>query len=138
MVDPGTVDNKQISRDTTVSGMAPGKIRRGEIYSARLSESIRAAQECNRPVLIVQNNTGNEFGSTIIVACITSSLSTRPYPVNVPVPDGLLSKEAAVRLNRIMTLDKKQLGEKIADMPPEVMKQVDEALLVSFGLPKYE
>jgi len=138
MVDPGSVDNKKNSRGIAGGRLDPGKIRRGEIYSARLFESTGAAQECRRPVLIIQNNVGNEFGSTIIAACITSSVSTRSYPVNVSVPDKLLSKEAVVRLNQILTLDKKQLGEKIANMPPEAMKQVDEALRVSIGLPKYE
>lgn len=138
MVDPGSVEDKKNSRIIAGGRLDPDKIRRGEIYSARLFESTGSAQGCTRPVLIIQNNSGNEFSLTIIVACITSSLSTRPYPVNVSVPDKLLSKEAVVRLNQILTLDKKQLREKIADMPPEVMKQVDEALLVSFGLPKYE
>lgn len=138
MVDPGPVDTKKNSRGIASGGNDPGRIGRGDIYSARLFESTGAAQACTQPVLIIQNNVGNEFASTIIVACITSSLSTRPYPVNVSVPDRLLAKEGVVRLNQILTLDKKQLGEKIASMPPEAMKQVDEALRVSIGLPKYD
>ncbi|MFA5801438.1 MAG: type II toxin-antitoxin system PemK/MazF family toxin [Thermoleophilia bacterium] len=138
MVETGPVDNNKKSSGTVGGTQYPGSIRRGDIYSARLNESAGDARKCIRPVLIIQNNTGNEFSSTLIVACITSSLSTRPYPVNVSVPDRLLQKKGVVRLNRILTLDRKQLGEKIAKMPPEAMKQVDEALRVSIGLPRYD
>ena len=109
-------------------------MQRGEIYSARMRQTTGGARDRPRPVLIIQNDVGNELCQTIIVAGITSKASTRKYPVNVSIPDGLLPKTAVVRLNQILTVDRSQLGRKMASLSVDTMAEVDEALRVSLGL----
>ena len=46
------------------------KFHRGDIYSADLSPGIGSEQSGSRPVLILQNNVGNCFSPTIIIAAI--------------------------------------------------------------------
>jgi mRNA interferase MazF len=120
----------------SLAGMVAGMVERGEIYSAALLEPAGTGATADRPVLIVQNDIGNEFSRQVIVACITSSLSTRAYPVNVAVPEKILPKASVVRLNQILTIDRSQLGEKLGHLPGETMAEVDEALGVSLGLPR--
>lgn len=91
-----------------------------------------------RPVLVVQNNVGNRFGQTVIVSPITSSLSKKKYPVNVTLPPELLPRPSEIRLNQVLTIDKRRLGSFITHAPREVINQVDEALRVSLGLPGFE
>lgn len=89
-------------------------------------------------MLVVQNDTGNRFSNSIIVASITSRISKRPFPVNVFLPEGLLKKPSEIRAGQLHTLDKAWLRDLIARAPKEIMTQVDEALRVSLGLPKNE
>ena len=58
-------------------------IKRGEIYYADLSPVIGSEQGGVRPVLILQNDTGNKFSSTTIVAPITSVPKKRSQPTHI-------------------------------------------------------
>lgn len=118
----------------------PGRpgIRRGDICWGVLPGSGGSGHEGMRPVLIIQNDTGNDFSSTTIVAPVTSRTGKRDYPVSVAVPDGVLPKKSEVRLNQLLTLEKIRIGEKMASLSPETMVRVDEALRVSLGLPRPE
>lgn len=89
-----------------------------------------------RPVVIIQNDTGNRMSATVIVATITSRRSKRTYPVNVTVPEQLLPQPSEVRTGQIHTLDKSLLGSRIAHLSPGLMSQVDDAINVSLGLPR--
>jgi len=111
-------------------------IKRGDIFWATFSVSNRDASEGSGPVLIIQNNVGNEHSSTVIAAMITSRLSKRIYPVNVRIPEGVLPKASEVKLHQLHTLDKRQLGGRMARLSLETMAIVDDALSVSLGLPR--
>ena len=126
------------TQDAGYIGAHPGGIKRGDIHMARLPDHDNADGLDARPILIIQNNIGNELSPSIIAACITSNIGSHSNPVNIRIPDGLLPKRSAVRLSQIMTMDKRCIGEKIARMPDETMDKVDEALRVSLGLPKLE
>ena len=60
--------------------------RRGQIYYANLDPIIGHEQAGRRPVLIIQNDTGNLFSPTIIVAALTIALPPKPYPTEVQLP----------------------------------------------------
>jgi len=119
-------------------GTGHRQIKRGDIIWAAASAADGHAQKGLRPVLIIQNDVGNQYGSTVIVAMITSRLSSRQYPVNVAVPDRLLPKASEIKLHQIRTLDKSQLGKKMAHLPEATMNEVDEALRASLGLPRFD
>ena len=89
-----------------------------------------------RPVLVVQNDVGNRFSPTIIVAAVTSQLKKAKLPTHVPIhADGSgLDRDSVVLLEQLRTIDKKRLREHIGTVNHEVIGTVDDALSVSLGI----
>lgn len=111
-------------------------IKRGDIFYADLSPVIGSEQGGVRPVLIVQNDTGNKFSPTVIAAAITSQNAKANLPTHIKLKAiGCgLAKDSVVLLEQIRTIDKKRLKEKMGTLDSVSMKRVDQALSISFGL----
>ena len=111
------------------------EIKRGELYYADLSPVIGSEQGGIRPVLVVQNDIGNKYSPTVIVAAITSRLNKAKLPTHIFLNAYTygLEKDSVILLEQIRTLDKSRLQHKIGDLGPQEMKQVNRALLVSLG-----
>lgn len=109
---------------------------RGEMYYADLGRGIGSEQEGYRPVVIIQNDIGNKYSPTVIAAAITSQINKAKMPTHIEIDaKGYgLSKDSVILLEQIRTIDKKRLKEKIGKADENLMKKVNEALLVSFGL----
>ena len=115
--------------------MVLNQIKRGELYYADLSPVVGSEQGGVRPVLVVQNNIGNKFSPTVIVAAITSKLSKAKLPTHIEIQasDFGLEKDSVILLEQIRTLDKSRLQNKIGDLSLNQMKNVDKAILISLG-----
>jgi mRNA interferase MazF len=113
-----------------------GECRRGQIHYANLDPVVGHEQAGRRPVLIIQNDVGNRFSPTVIVAAISSKLPPKPYPTEVRVEAGSggLTVESAIRLDQIRTVDKTRLERHIGQLDAATMRQVDEAIKISLGL----
>ena len=111
-------------------------IKRGDIYYADLSPVVGSEQGGIRPVLIVQNDVGNRYSPTVIAAAITSRQSKTKLPTHIPIEaTGCgLTKDSVVLLEQIRTLDKRRLKEKMGAVDHQSMKEINQALSVSFGL----
>ena len=111
-------------------------VHRGEIYYADLSPVIGSEQGGVRPVLIVQNDTGNKFSPTVIAAAITSQQGKSRLPTHINLPSSVcgLNKDSMVLLEQVRTLDKRRLRECMGRIEGGVMDQVNQAISVSFGL----
>ena len=111
-------------------------VRRGDIYYADLSPVVGSEQGGLRPVLIVQNNTGNKNSPTVIAAAITSQINKARLPTHIELGAKSygLSKDSVVLLEQVRTLDKKRLKERMGQLDPKLMNRVDSAIAVSFGL----
>ena len=111
-------------------------LRRGDIYYADLSLVIGSEQGGVRPVLIVQNDVGNKFSPTVIVAAITSQKEKDRLPTHRRLnSEGCgLSVGSIVLLEQVRTIDKKRLKEKVGCASLKEMSEIDRALGVSFGL----
>lgn len=111
-------------------------IKRGDIFYADLSPVVGSEQGGIRPVLIVQNDMGNKFSPTVIVAAITSQQTKSKLPTHIILnsKDSGLPKNSVVLLEQIRTLDKKRLKEKTGCMDQFSMNRINRALSVSFGL----
>ena len=107
-------------------------ILRGEVYYADLSPVVGSEQGGVRPVLIIQNNVGNRYSPTIIVAAITSKIEKRRLPTHVDIGD-VLAKESIVLLEQIRTIDKVRLKQKIVVVRDKKMKKIDSGLNISVG-----
>ena len=110
-------------------------VRRGDIFYADLSPVVGSEQGGTRPVLIVQNDTGNRHSPTVIAAAITSQTGKARLPTHINIAGGSvgLSKDSVILLEQIRTIDKSRIKEKIGELSPEIMQQIDNALLVSLG-----
>ncbi len=111
-------------------------IKRGEIYYADLSPVVGSEQGGIRPILIVQNDIGNKYSPTVIVAAITSQINKARLPTHIELKSGDfgLQKDSVILLEQLRTLDKKRLKEKVGEIEDDmVIKRVNDALLVSLG-----
>ena len=113
-------------------------VKRGDIYYADLSPVVGSEQGGVRPVLIIQNDTGNRYSPTVIAAAITSQTGKARLPTHIDLPvaqSSGLSRDSVVLLEQVRTLDKKRLRERMGHVEEDVMEKVDLAIAVSFGLP---
>ena len=111
-------------------------VKRGDIFYADLSPVVGSEQGGIRPVIIIQNDIGNKYSPTVIVAAITSQINKAKLPTHVEISSEEygLNKDSVVLLEQIRTLDKRRLKEKIGHMTDNDMGKVDNALKVSIGL----
>ncbi len=111
-------------------------VRRGDIFYADLSPVVGSEQGGTRPVLIVQNDTGNRHSPTVIAAAITSQTGKARLPTHINIAGGSvgLTKDSVILLEQIRTIDKRRLREHMGRLDDDHMHQVDDAIAVSFGL----
>ncbi len=111
-------------------------VKRGEIYYADLSPAVGSEQGGVRPVLIVQNDIGNKYSPTVIIAAITTQINKAKLPTHIEVqaPDYGLVKDSVILLEQIRTLDKKRLQQRLGQIDDQKMEQINQALLISLGL----
>ena len=110
-------------------------VHRGEIYYADLNPVVGSEQGGIRPVLILQNEVGNWFSPTVIVAAVTAKAGKAHLPTHVPVgTDSGLRRPSLVLAEQVRTIDKSRLLERVGMLPPEKQEQVDRALRISFAL----
>ena len=111
-------------------------IRRGDIFYADLRPVVGSEQGGVRPVLIIQNDTGNRHSPTVICAAITSKMNKAKLPTHVEINAeryGIM-KDSVILLEQVRTIDKSRLKEKVCHLDDEILKKINEALLVSLSL----
>ena len=111
-------------------------VKRGDVFYADLSPVKGSEQGGVRPVLIIQNDVGNRYSPTVICAAITSQINKAKLPTHIEISSKScnIEKDSVILLEQVRTIDKERLEEKICRMDSELMKKVDKALLISFGL----
>ena len=111
-------------------------INRGDIFYADLSPVVGSEQGGIRPVLVIQNDVGNKYSPTVIIAAITSQLSKAKLPTHIELNKDKfnLVKDSVILLEQIRTLDKRRLKEKIGTVDAVSMHQVDVAMMISLGI----
>ena len=113
-------------------------VKRGDIFYADLSPVVGSEQGGVRPVLIIQNDTGNRYSPTVIAAAITSQTGKARLPTHIELPvqqECGLTRDSVVLLEQVRTLDKRRLRERMGRVDDQVMEKIDTAIAVSFGLP---
>jgi mRNA interferase MazF len=112
------------------------EIKRGDIYFADLSPVVGSEQGGIRPVLIIQNNIGNRFSPTVVVAAITSQIQKAKLPthIEIHVDKYKLERDSVILLEQIRTIDKQRLTDKITHLDSLMMEKVNDALQISLGL----
>lgn len=111
-------------------------VRRGDVFYADLSPVIGSEQGGVRPVLVIQNDIGNRYSPTVIVAAITSQIDKARLPTHVELSASLsgLERDSVILGEQLRTIDKRRLREKVTHLEEDIMAKVNEALAVSIGL----
>lgn len=111
-------------------------VKRGEIYWASLPAGMGSEQRGSRPVLIVQNDVGNRFSSTTIVATLTAELKRPDLPTHVTIrpEESGLDEVGMVLCEQILTLSKDRLHRLLGRVRAERMADIDRALKKSLAL----
>lgn len=114
------------------------KVRRGDVVLVNLDPVIGHEIGNQRPAVVVQNDVGNRFSPTVIVAAVTNySEKKAAFPICVPVKpgEGGLKKRSIVNTSQIRTIDRRRIaGTRLGRLGPDTMLMLDEALGVSLGL----
>ena len=111
-------------------------IRRGDIFYADLRPVVGSEQGGVRPVLIIQNDTGNKHSPTVICAAITSKMNKAKLPTHVEI-DSMrydIVKDSVILLEQLRTIDKKRLKDKVCHLDNEIISQVNKALYISLEM----
>ena len=108
--------------------------KRGEIYYADLKGSVGSEQGGYRPVIVIQNDVGNKYSKTLIVAPISTKLTKPPLPTHVIIPNNIIDRTSMILLEQIRTIDKKRLGQWICMLDNDTINNIDSALKISLGL----
>lgn len=111
-------------------------VKRGDVFYADLSPVVGSEQGGVRPVLVIQNDIGNRFSPTVIVAAITAQIQKAKLPTHVEIEAKLhgMERDSVILLEQIRTIDKQRLTDKITHLEEDTMRKVDEALQISVGL----
>jgi len=112
------------------------ELKRGDVYYADLNPVVGSEQGGVRPVLIIQNDIGNKYSPTIIVAAITSKINKAQLPTHVEISEdeSSLERDSVILLEQIRTIDKKRLKSEVANLSDNILERVDTALGISLGL----
>lgn len=109
-------------------------IRRGDVYYADLSGVVGSEQGGVRPVVVVQNDKGNKYSTTLIVAPISKKMSKPPLPTHVIFSVSQLNYVSMILLEQLRTIDKKRLGQWICTLDQTTIEKINTALRISLEL----
>lgn len=111
-------------------------IKRGDVFYADLSPVVGSEQGGVRPVLIIQNDIGNKYSPTVIVAAITAQIQKAKIPTHIEVNAEVygLERNSVILLEQLRTIDKQRLTDKITHLGDDLMDKVNEAIFISLGL----
>ena len=110
------------------------EIRRGDVFYVRNEDiATKAPHEQGgiRPAVIIQNNVGNHYSPTVIVAYLTAK-QKKPMPTHVHT--FTTPKPSIIMCEHIATISKERLLEYICSFSENEMDEIDSALAVSLGL----
>ena len=112
------------------------EVRCGDIFLVTLDPAVGSEQGRTRPALIIQNDLGNKFSPTTIIAPITSKVFEKEFPINVYISskDSGLDHDSTILLNQIRAVDKLRLVRKLSKLDNLIMKKVNLAAKLSLGL----
>lgn len=110
------------------------EIKRGDIYYADLGAPKGSVQAGVRPVIVIQNDVGNTYSPTVIVAAITSKMNKSTIPTHVDVDVGKEKRKSMILLEHIQTINKCELMDYVGRVDTKTIYSVDYAIKVSLGL----
>lgn len=114
-------------------------VKRGDVFFADLSPVVGSEQGGTRPVLVIQNDIGNRFSPTVIIAAITAQIQKAKLPTHVEIDAKKygFERDSVILLEQLRTIDKSRLTDRITQLDASLMEKVDIAVMISLGLVKF-
>ena len=114
-------------------------LKRGDIYLVSLDPTKGSEQGKSRPAVVIQNDIGNKFSPTTIIAPITSSIGDRLYPheVFITSKESGLNKDGVILLNQVRCVDKLRMIKKLGSVPKNRIDDLNRSLAISLGLVEF-
>ena len=114
--------------------------RRGDVYLANLDPYIGSEQGGTRPVVVLQNDVGNRYAPTLIVATVTSRTEKKRYqPTHVLIAHNTaFEKPSVVQLEQIFTIDKSRVQRFLGQTTRHEMRRIEEALMNSLEINEWD
>ena len=110
------------------------RIRRGDIYWAKIPYVQNLNIVVCRPAIIVSNDIGNERSDNVIVVPVTTQKKHLDLPTNVPIGDNITRESSVAVCEQIRVLCKDNLGDYIGHLDRKRMNKVTEAMKVAVGI----
>lgn len=116
--------------------MIKNRIKRGDIYYCNLDPVKGSVQGGVRPVIVIQNQVGNDNSSTLIIAVVTTVIKKAKQPTHILIGEQFgLPKNSMVMFEQIKTIDKCELLHYIGRIDDAtIIKQLNDAMKISLGL----
>ena len=108
--------------------------KRGEVWLVNFNPGRGSEQQGIRPAVIIQNDIGNQYSSTTIVAAVTTTIKRFPVTVVLNRREGGLKEVSMVNLAQLLTIDRERLIKRLGSLPSERLIQMDRAIAISLGL----
>lgn len=117
--------------------MEKGEVRRGEVYWLDLASGNGSILSGTHPVLVIQNDLGNQHSTVTIVSGMTTKRLDTRYPFHVHIQDGEVNglKACTVECEQLFSVNVKDLRDRRAVLPAPLMERVDRAICRSLGIP---
>ena len=114
------------------------EINRGDIFYAVLNEDVVGSEQTGiRPVVILQNNVGNLYSPTVIIAPITSKVKVKsklPTHIFIDEKSNGLPKDSLILLEQIRVIDKSRIRNYIGHIGNNDMKEIDIGIIIALGI----
>ena len=110
------------------------EVKKGEMYYADLSPVVGSEQGGIRPVIILQNDKGNHYSPTTIIASVTSRKKKKHLPTHIKIKIPNSKRKSVVMLEQVRTIDKSRLLEYIGKLDNGTMQKIDNAVKISFDI----
>ena len=112
------------------------RIKRGDIYYANLYPIIGCEQDGIRPVVVIQNEMANAYSPVVLIAPLTSRVSTKPkLGTHVYIKkNGKITHDSIIQMEQIRVLDKSRLGSFVCTLSSDILQEIDKALICSFQI----
>ena len=109
---------------------------RGDIYYADMEPHIGSEQGGTRPVVVLQNDVGNRYAPTLIVATVTSRTEKKRYqPTHVLIAHNTaFEKPSVVQLEQIFTIDKSRIQRFLGRLTQDEMQEIEKGVVSSLAL----
>jgi len=109
--------------------------RRGSVYRVQFSPTVGHEIRKTRPAVIVSSDLMNEHAATVLVMPITGGHFGYYHWIELPPPEGGLTKASSIVTEQIRSVDKRRLGRRLGQVSPGTIQRIEEAIRDHFGLP---